>query len=95
MEEGRLIKPEDFDEALTNSHFVYYLIANGFKPGERMRIYEFQIWISEQSSILWKSYGLHPINDSHNKLPDGINTFTEYLRKVAETNRENEQLSLF
>ena len=95
VEIGYLVTEQDFDETLTNSHFVYYLIANGIKPGDRVRIYLFGIWISEQSSVLWKSYGLHPINDSYKKLPEGIHTFTKYLRKVASANKSPEQLSLF
>lgn len=93
--EGRLVTEQDFDEKLTNSHYTYYLMANGFKPGDRVKIYNFLIWISEQKSILWKSYNLHPINDSYKELPERIDTFTKHLQEAAYDAAEHKQLTLF
>ncbi|MFP7288015.1 hypothetical protein SFC15_17510 [Shouchella clausii] len=83
---GTPVTESDFDTDSRNPRFVAYLIAQGLKPGDTWKSYEFMIWCNEIVRDYREAKGLA---EGTRYDQDDL---SEWIEKKVGT---NEQLSLF
>ena len=53
----KYLTEEHFDESKTNPNFVSYILATGKQVGDEYRLYEAQLWITEQVRLFKQLHG--------------------------------------
>lgn len=83
-----IVQAHHFDTKRTNERFTLFLLANNYKPGDALKLYEFQIWISKQL----REFELTERVSMHKTFPENEQMrFTEFLKSKVQP----EQMKLF